>query len=193
MQGKILVLDAIATNRIILKVKLTDAYYEVFQADNISTGLKLARGYAFDLIITALGLPDGTAERLCSKLRATPGCEHVPVIALGTGADTDRRLAILKAGAQVLRKPICDTFLLSQVRSMIRTHNAAAEWRMRDDTSRALGMSEPKTQFEHAGRATLVSADTVEGQRWVRALRGPLGGGIRYRAPSDALRDGDQT
>lgn len=189
MQGKILVLDAIATNRIILKVKLTDAYYEVVQADSISAGIRLARSLTFDLVITALSLPDGTAERLCRKLHAAPGCEHLPVIAMGSGADPERRLAILRAGAQVLAKPVCDTLLLSQVRSTIRIHNAAAEWRMRDDTSRALGMAEPAPTFERAGRATLVAPNPVEGQRWIRCLRASLGGSIRYCAPAAALRD----
>ncbi len=35
VQGKILIVDAISTNRIVLKVKLSQAYYEIIQASTI--------------------------------------------------------------------------------------------------------------------------------------------------------------
>ena len=43
MQGKILIVDPIATNRIVLKVKLVTAFYEVVQATTMSEALDLAR------------------------------------------------------------------------------------------------------------------------------------------------------
>ncbi len=38
MQGKILIIDGISTNRIVLKVKLTAAFYQVVQASTQARG-----------------------------------------------------------------------------------------------------------------------------------------------------------
>lgn len=39
MQGKILIVDPIATNRIMLKTKLNSAYYDVRQATSVAEAL----------------------------------------------------------------------------------------------------------------------------------------------------------
>ena len=76
MQGKILVVDAISTNRIVLKVKLSGAFYQVLQAATIEEALQSARGQQPDLIVTALSLPDGTAADLCRHISVGATCPH---------------------------------------------------------------------------------------------------------------------
>ena len=41
MQGKILIIDGISTNRIVLKVKLTAAFYHVVQAGSLALALEI--------------------------------------------------------------------------------------------------------------------------------------------------------
>ena len=41
MQGKILIVDGISTNRIVLKVKLTAAFYHVVQAGSLALALEI--------------------------------------------------------------------------------------------------------------------------------------------------------
>ena len=135
MQGKILIVDPIATNRIVLKVKLASAFYAVLQAATMAEAIEVAALQSPDLIISALELPDGSAARLCSQLAARPQTKHISVLALGYPTDSGTRIETLAAGVQdVLVKPVDDTFLLCRVRSLIRAYNAAAEWQVRDET-----------------------------------------------------------
>ena len=63
MYAKILIVDAIATNRIVLKVKLAAAQYYVMQASSVAEAVRLAAETPPDLVISAVALPDGTAAR----------------------------------------------------------------------------------------------------------------------------------
>lgn len=171
MQGKILIVDAIATNRIMLKVKLTSVFYQVVQASTVAAAAQLAREHAPELVISALFLPDGDAAELCGILRQSPLTEHIPIMAIGSRPNADTRMATLAAGVHdVVLKPIDDMLLLGRVRSLIRAHNAAAEWQMREDTSRALGLAEPSADFEPMDHCVLVTADH-KSHTWAAQLR----------------------
>ena len=157
MQGKILIVDAISTNRIVLKVKLASAFYEVVQAATADEACVAALRHAPDLIISAMALPDCDAAQLCARLHRHPQTRAVPLMVVGCRPDAEARLRALEAGVQdVMLKPIDDTLLLARVRSLIRAHNSAAEWQMRDDTSRALGFAEETTDFGPPGRCVVV-------------------------------------
>ena len=172
MQGKILIVDAIATNRIVLKVKLNTAYYEVVQAGSIAEAAALARTELPDLVVTALDLPDGDAVALCAALERQPATAHVPILATGSQPTDDKRMAALEAGVHdVLSQPIDETLLLGRVRSLIRAHVAASEWQMREDTCRALGLAEPAAGFETKGSCVLVGVDRAELHRIAGKLR----------------------
>lgn len=102
----------------------------------------------------------------------------------------ESRLQALEAGVQdVMVKPIDDTLLLARVRSLIRAHNSAAEWQMRDDTSRALGFAEDPADFGPPGQAVVVSADSALAQGWIHQLRPQLRVSLTHSAPETALRD----
>ena len=61
VQGTILVLDGVSTNRIMLKVQLTAAWYHVVQGEKLEGLPALVRRTQPDLVLTAQTLPDGTA------------------------------------------------------------------------------------------------------------------------------------
>lgn len=190
MQGKILIVDAISTNRIVLKVKLASSYYEVVQAATLSEAVQAARQAVPDLVICALALPDGGAGQLCRRLQAMPLTASIPVLAVGSPTDATGRLALLEAGiSDVLRHPLDDTLLMARVRSLIRAHNAAAEWQMRDDTSRALGFGEQTQGFALAGKTTLIASDLAQSQNWVARLRPLMPDGLNHARPDTVLRN----
>lgn len=172
VQGKILIVDAIATNRIVLKVKLKKAYYGVEQAASMAEALSSCRAEVPDLVIAALSLPDGGAAELCMAFKNNPLTEHVPIIAIGCQPEPEERMTTLEAGVHdVLHQPVDETLLLGRVRSLIRAHNAAAEWQMREDTCRALGLAEPATGFEEQAHCVLVSEDKPLLQSYAMQLR----------------------
>ncbi len=190
MQGKILIVDAISTNRIVLKVKLASAFYEVLQASTADEACVAALRHAPDLIISAMALPDGDAGDLCRRLDRNAQTRAVPVMVVACRPNPESRLQALEAGVQdVMVKPIDDTLLLARVRSLIRAHNTAAEWQMRDDTSRALGFSEDRADFGPAGRSVIVGADKNIAHNWIMKLRPHLRSSLTFSSPDTALRD----
>ncbi len=172
MQGKILIVDPIATNRIVLKVKLKKAFYDVAYAASMEGAIASARSDLPDLVICALSLPDGDAAQLRRSLAQSPQTSHIPIIAIGCQTSAEARIATLEAGVHdVLRHPVDETLLLGRVRSLIRAHNAAAEWQMREDTCRAMGLAEPESDFEGQGHCVLVGADRGSLQKYAAQLR----------------------
>lgn len=196
MQGKVLIVDEIATNRIVMKVKLASAYYHVIQASSLAEAAKCAIKDAPDLIVCALNLPDGDAARLCSVLKHHPHAQHIPILAIGAPPFAETRLKALKEGVRdVLLKPVDDTLLLGRVRSLIRDHNTSADWRMRDDTCRALGLAEPAAEFGHAGHCMMVSADRTRVRPWLQALKQRMSSKLSHGTLAEVLSDvaGDPT
>ena len=189
MQGKILIIDPVSTNRIMLKVKLMQAYYRVLQANSVDEAMRMARSLKPDLVISAVDLPDGTAAELCLQMQQDAQLNHIPVMAVGNADDANARLNTIAAGAMdLMSKPVNDALFLARVRSLIRGRHAAAEWQMRDDTSRALGMAEPMTPFIQTGRSMLICQDMVCAQSWARALRRDHRANISVAMPNDVLR-----
>ena len=171
VQGTILIVDGISTNRIVLKVKLTTAFYHVLQAGTMAEALQMIRTDKPDLVISALNLPDGSAAQLCQRLGTTPAMTTVPVLAIGSTQDPQTRLETLRAGAfDVMEKPVNEMLLLGRVRSMIRTHHQLAEWQMREETSCALGLAEAPPEFLRPGNITLIGPNAGPLQAWVRSL-----------------------
>lgn len=192
MQGKILIVDAIATNRIVLKVKLGSAFYQVVQASDVAQAAEIAQTQAPDLIICTMDIPDQEgAAALCALLQKDRDTRHIPVIAIGTALTTQDRINALQAGVRdVLCKPLDITFLLARVRSLIRAHNASSEWRMHEDTDAAFGLAEPKADFISPGHFMLISPDGAgRVQQWRTQLRPALRAKLSLSRGGDLLRD----
>lgn len=190
MQGKILIVDAISTNRIVLKVKLASAFYEVLQASTADEACVAALRHAPDLIISSMALPDGDAGDLCHRLHRNSQTRAVPIMVVACRPNSESRLQVLEAGVQdVMVKPIDDTLLLARVRSLIRAHNNAEEWQMHDDTSRALGFAEDPADFGPVGRSVIVSTDKNIAHNWISKLRPHLRSSLTFSSPDTALRD----
>ena len=148
MHGKILVIDAIATNRIMLRVKLEASHYEMMQADSIAAAMTAVAESVPDMILCADMLPDGNPLRLLARLRKAGLQGKVPVIVMAaSGAPLDRQRLFASGIEDVLDRPIDDALLLARTRSVIRAYASASEWTLRDGTSRALGFAEPSAEF----------------------------------------------
>ena len=80
MGGRVLIVDDVATNRIVMKVKLTAAgYLPVVAADGAGC-LALASDELLDLILLDHGLPDMSGAEVLRRLRAMAATRHVPVV-----------------------------------------------------------------------------------------------------------------
>ena len=128
MAGSIIVIDGIATNRIMLKVQLSAAYYHVVPAERLEGIESLVRRVQPGLILCALSLPDGSAIDLRRRLSSDPKLENIPVIAVVGQNDRAGRLDALQAGIdEVLSQPISDAILQARIRALFRIRNTQSE------------------------------------------------------------------
>ena len=82
MSGRILIVDDVATNRIVLKVKLASAHYVPLMAASGAECLRVARREVPDLILLDLNLPDMSGFDLLGQVRKTAWGAAMPVIAV---------------------------------------------------------------------------------------------------------------
>jgi two-component system cell cycle response regulator len=170
MTARVLVVDAVPTNRIVLRVKLSAAFYDVVQAASGQAALTMMRKTNPDLVITAHDLPDMSGRSLCAAIRhrAPRNAPATPVVIMHGEDDPGERLASLAAGADdVLTRPIDDLVMLARLRSLLRARDAEAELQLRDDTRRALGLGEASIEFAMPGRVRVIS---IGAQPDVRAM-----------------------
>lgn len=190
MSGRILIVDDLATNRIILKVKLNAAHHETMQASDGASALDMARREQPILILLDLMLPDVSGIEVCRRLRADPTTAHIPVVIITASGDRDSRLRALAAGAdEFLTKPLNEVILLARIRSLLRAYEAEAEMRMRSETWGEMDMAEPSTVFEMPGRVGLVAAEPAIAIGWRAALAPHMKERVSVLSPSVALQD----
>lgn len=177
MSGRILIVSDVPTNRIVLKVKLAAACYDV-----------VACGSDEDIVETALRVRprlilldcDGSGEaavRACAMIRAQATLAAMPIIAIssvaGSVAKQAQMLATLDAGADAFQsKPVDEAELLARIRNLVRVREISDELRLRDSTSRALGFAEGADDFARPARIALVAGDEATARGWRDALDG---------------------
>lgn len=190
MSGKILIVDDLAINRIILKVKLTAACHESVQAVDGMSALELARSEKPKLILLDMMLPDISGIEVCRRLRADPLTRDIPVVIITASSDRERRLEALRAGAdEFLTKPLNEIILLARIRSLLRARETEAELRLRAATCRELGFTEASPEFARPGRIGLITAEPASAMGWRAALAPLLQDRLEILTPSSALTD----
>lgn len=171
MAGRILIADPTATNRIILKVSLSAARYQIVQAQTGQQALDAARNERPDLVILNAHLPDATGAELCAALKADSRTGALPVLIVTGQGNRDGRLAALRAGADdYLAKPLDEATLLARVRNLMRTRATFDELLRRVNTFDTIGFAEPKRGYARAPRVAVIAASPETGLAWQRAL-----------------------
>ena len=158
MAGRILIVDDVATNRIVLKVRLTEARYEVLVAEDAATGIQLARSRLPDLVLMDGSLPGAGGVAALRQLRDDPATARLPVIMMLAGSDPAARLAALQAGADdVMAKPMDEPRMLARLRALLRSCGMTEEMRARDAALGPIGMTEAPGSFARPGLVALVA------------------------------------
>ncbi|MCU4654028.1 diguanylate cyclase [Roseibacterium sp. SDUM158016] len=193
MTGRILVVDDVATNRIVMKVKLAAACYAVDQADSGAEALRLAATCRPDLILLDVLMPDMSGLEVCRRLKADPETADIPVILVTALSDRASKMAGLEAGADdFLTKPVDEVTLLARVRSLLRASDTVRELRERGDSSVGMGFAEAMAGFdtkERPGRIWLVAPGSKGAVVWKTALDDQVGGEVRVVPREIALTE----
>ncbi|KIC47103.1 diguanylate cyclase [Ruegeria sp. ANG-S4] len=173
VQGTILVLDGVATNRIMLKVQLTAAWYQVVQGDKLKGLPALLRRTRPDLVIASQTLPDGSASDVKAILAGDPTLSDVPVVAITQQNDKAARVQALADGLDdVLAYPYKDTLLLAHVRSLLRARVERQELQVEDKT-KSIGFAETGTALitpAPSSRIAILTLAARTGAIWNKAL-----------------------
>lgn len=170
MTSRILIVDDVPTNRIILKVKLTAACYEATMAASGPEALTLARRAPPDLILLDYAMPDMDGIAVCAALRADPATCRIPVIMFTNTADEAARISALRAGADdFLIKPIDDKVLMARIRNLMRARDTTG-FSATTDAIEGLGFAEPVGGFDEPGHIALLAARPETALRWRKVL-----------------------
>lgn len=171
MAGRILIADDVAINRIVLKVKLMAACYEVLQASNGAEAIECARTDAPDLILLDLLMPDMDGVAVCKQLKDDPLTAHIPIIMVTAHNDNTLKINALRAGAdEFMTKPLDELTLLARVRSLLRARDTDEELRLRDSTCRELGFAEKAAGFTPPSTIAMIAAKPETAISWKAAL-----------------------
>ena len=208
MPGRILIVDDIPTNRILLRVRLAAAFYDVIQAATGAEALELVARHAPDLVLIGARLGDCDSLDLCRAITgmaaSVPPLQpdqppaHLteapplrpPVLILAAQADRCLRLDALAAGAEdVLAFPLDDLLLQARLRSLMRVGDAVQETRLRDGTSRALGFAEVAPGLLRPTRICVLSDSAPDHLPWYSGLAVTMTGRITHHDSRAFLRD----
>jgi two-component system cell cycle response regulator len=187
MNGRILIVDDIATNRILYRSRLAAAFYEPILAESGAACLELAASHQPDLILLDLQLPDLPGNEVLRRLRADPATRDILVIVLTAATDDAVRLAALAAGADdVIGKPAADAVLLARMRNLLR---AKAGLDFPAGEALAPGFAEPVQAFERKATVAVVAGQRDSGRQLQADLADALGGQLLLLSRPQALAE----
>lgn len=188
MSGRILIIDTVATNLIVLKVKMLAAQFHVDACSCRTEAEAIITTNRPDLILINLSDPVEDRHAFCKALKSRPATNGIAVIAVGVTDTARARFAALDCGADdVLPHPTNDIFLLARIRSLLRVRTATQELLLRESTSRALGFDDAVARFEIAANVALLSPSPARDTDFAKLLRVGLRQPVRHIAMSSVL------
>ena len=177
MTGKILVVDDVATNRLLLNLLLSKAFYEVEEAANGPQALEMALRNPPDLALIDVMMPGMNGFELCRLMKTNPRLAHVPVVIITSLAAQEDRVAALESGAdEFLTKPVRELALHARLRSLLRMKAITDELRMRDETLRdlAVGATPPLLTEPPPGARVLAVSSEANGAHILEMIQPTL-------------------
>ena len=118
--AKILLVEDNEMNRDMLSRRLIRKGYEVVMAENGELGVAMAESEAPDLILMDMSLPIIDGWEATRRIKATPGTNSIPVIALTAHAMSGEREKALEAGCDDYdTKPVELPRLLGKIQSLL--------------------------------------------------------------------------
>ena len=191
MTGRILVVDDVATNRIVMKVKLAAACYAVDQAETGAEALRIAGQNPPDLILLDVMLPDQSGLEICRDLKSNAKTADIPIILITALSDRASKMAGLRAGADdFLTKPVDEVTLLARVRALLRARDTVRDLRLRETDCPELGFAETAQPFQGAerqGKIALVAPGPKGAVLWKAALENRVDASISILPRENAL------
>ena len=157
--------------------------FEIFEADNGSAGLEMAKGDYYDAIILDVGLPDIDGREVCRLLRRSN--VKSPIIMLtAADSDADTILALDSGANDYVTKPFKLGVLLARLRAQLRQHEQSedavftigpytfrpsAKTLVHNDNNKKVRLTEKETsilKYLYRSGASVVGRDALLGEVW---------------------------
>lgn len=125
---KVLVVDDESSNRALYRACLSQAGYDVCEAENGAAALVAAKTDPPDVIVMDVMMPQQDGLECTRRLRGAPESHDIPIIMLSALTGNEDILAGLEAGAdEYVTKPVRPSELVLRVRSMARLRREHAD------------------------------------------------------------------
>ncbi len=165
MTARILVVDDLLANRILLQETLLAEYFEVVSVASGPEALEEVARQAPDLVLLDVMMPGMDGFEVCRRMKSDAALAHIPVVLVTALDQAESRLEGLEAGADdFLTKPVDTTVLVARVRNLLRTKLTIDELRQRchgaeDGLLERLIDGETVVDAEHPAHVLLVCED----------------------------------
>ena len=192
MVGKVLIVDDVAANRIVMKVKLEAAGYAPLVAASGAACLAVCAQDVPDLILMDVNLPDMSGIDLVRRLRDLPATRAVPVVMLTANRTVDVRVQAFRAGADdFFYKPLDDQILTARIRRFMRARDQIEGFNDANKSAIALfGLSEAAPVFHTPCTVAIVAQRNDAAMRLRRFLAAHLTDQVIVMTAEDALSEG---
>lgn len=188
MSRKILIIDSVATNRIVLRVKMKAAQYDVTAFPSCAEAAGQIVNDPPDLVLINLNDPSEDRYAFCRRLRDDSLTGGIGIVALGMDDTAKARFAALDAGVDdVLPRPISDTLLLARVRNLLRRRNIYQEWTLQDGSHPTFGLEEERGDRLAPAAVVLLSDHPGSAVALSATLQAGLGHSVRQLPVTQAL------
>jgi signal transduction histidine kinase len=146
---------------------LLDKYYRVIEAVNGKEGLKIAREFEPDLILTDLMMPEMSGDELLKCVRADKQIRDIPMIFLTARTGVESKTEALRMGAQdYLTKPFEESELFVRIDNQLK---------LRDMTQNLRSLVDEQTKELKLLAENLAAIQESERRRLARDIHDDLG------------------
>lgn len=120
MKPKVLVIEDNEQNMYLVTFILEKSGYEVIQAQDGQEGIGLADQVKPDIILLDIQLPNMDGYAVAQEIKANPGLDGIPIIAVTSYAMAGDRERIIAAGCEgYIEKPIDPDTFMRQVKQFL--------------------------------------------------------------------------
>lgn len=172
-RAKILIVDDLALTRRQLWDILTDAGYQVLQADSGAKALEIVSSFIPDLILLDVVMPEMDGFQTCKEIKAIPTLTEVPVIFISALDETSSKVkGFYAGGVDYISKPFEKEEILARVRThlsmrqlqiSLRNSNAKMEERVHQRTAELIAKHEQLSNlFQQVRHAKIQWEQTMD-------------------------------
>jgi two-component system, sensor histidine kinase and response regulator len=183
-QHRILLAEEQAAARDLVRLGLDRLNCRVESVESAEDALAKARRDPADLVLLSTTLPDGPGAPLIGAIRALPGLERVPIVAIHDGDPEAERACMAAGAAACLRRPLDPEILLSSTERLLRSGPRASAREPAVDLDHLDSFTEGDRQLEGELSALFLSTADI----YLREMHEALGSGRAWTSIAHALK-----